>query len=108
MSEITAIILAGGTAPRMRPLSLDKPKSIISFIGKPLLSFLIISLKLNNLLEIVINTSFEQGEAREYFSTGSNFGVNIKYYESKKWYGTAGTTKDLIDKINKWGHIPFS
>ena len=107
MSEITVIILAGGTAPRMRPLSLDKPKSMISFIGKPLLSFLITSLKLNNLLEIVINTSFEQGEARKYFSTGSNFGVNIKYYESKKWYGTAGTTKDLIDKMKDEVSNPF-
>ena len=106
MFETTVIFLAGGYAPRMRPLSLSKPKSMISFMGKPLLSYLIASLKLSGLPNIIICTSYEQVEAEKYFSSGEKLGANIKYYESK-WYGTAGTTKHLVNKFGDEISDPF-
>lgn len=80
---------------------------MIFFMGKPLLSYLIASLKSNNLLDIVLHTSLNQVEAREYFSTGDAFGVNIKYHEGERWYGTAGTTKSLITQMDTSISNPF-
>lgn len=100
-TEVSVIILAGGTAPRMRPLSLNKPKTMISFMGEPLLRYLINSLKSSKFLEILVYTSYGQREAREYFSAGNHFGVSMKYYEGKEWYGTAGTTREIISKMGE-------
>jgi len=96
MSEVTTIILTGGAATRMQPLSVDKVKSLISFMGRPLLYHLIKALKSYKFSDLVFTSSGRKGEIKKYFSDGRDFGVNIKYYESKKWSGTAGTIKDLI------------
>lgn len=96
MSEVTTIILTGGAATRMQPLSMDKVKSMISFMGRPLLYYLIKALKSYKFSDLVFTSSGRKGEIKKYFSDGRDFGVNIKYYESKKGSGTAGTIKDLI------------
>jgi len=97
MPEITTIILSGGKATRMKPLSIDKCKSMISFMGKPLLFYLIKALQLNGFLDVVFTSSGKDREIEGYFSHGENFGIKIQYCDSDKWYGTAGTVKKLVD-----------
>ncbi|MEW6096680.1 MAG: NDP-sugar synthase [bacterium] len=99
MSKVTTIILTGGVATRMRPFSVDKSKSIIPFMGKPLLFHLIKALKLYEFSDIIFTSSGKEGDIKEYFSEGKKFGVNIKYYNGEKYYGTAGTIKYLIEEI---------
>jgi len=41
---VSAIILAGGYATRLRPLSLTKPKALLPILGKPLLDYILDSL----------------------------------------------------------------
>lgn len=41
---ISAIVLAGGYATRLRPLSLTKPKALLPILGKPVLDYVIESL----------------------------------------------------------------
>ena len=99
MSKLTAIVLTGGIGTRMRPLSLDKEKSMIDFMGRPLLLHLIKMLRSYGFSNIVFTSQGKRGEIKEYFSDGRAYGVNIEYYKGKKWYGTAGTIKQLIDKM---------
>lgn len=107
MPEITAIISAGGPAIRMRPLSLSKPKAMLSFMGKPLLHYLISSLKSYNISNIIIkysiNTAYDQSEIEKYFSTGEKFNANIKYHKIFNWLGNAGTVRKLIKEMEKVG-----
>lgn len=42
---VSAIILAGGYATRLRPLSLTKPKALLPILGKPLIDFILDSLE---------------------------------------------------------------
>lgn len=99
MPEITTIILTGGAATRMQPLSLDKSKCMISFMGKPLLFYLIKALKSYQFSDLVFTSSGRKGEVKEYFGGGGKFGVNIRYSNIVNWRGTAGTIKDLIDEM---------
>lgn len=65
-------------------------------MGKPLAFHLINALKSYKFSDIVFTSSGKSGEIQNYFSDGKKFGVNIKYCDSEKWHGTAGTIKDLI------------
>ena len=107
MPEITTIILAGGTASRMRPLSLNQTKCMIPFLGKPLIFHLINSLKAYGFTDLVLTSKGRRGEIKEYFSMGKKWGLKIRYYKGKKWFGTAGTIKELVAQMNKKISDPF-
>jgi mannose-1-phosphate guanylyltransferase/phosphomannomutase len=107
LSEITAVILTGGSATRLRPLSLDKSKTMISLMGRPLLLHLLNLLKSYGFKNIILTSSGKKGDIRNYFHGGDNFGLNIIYYDSDKWFGTAGTIKEVILKMNNTISDPF-
>ena len=96
MARIPAIVLTGGLATRMRPLSSDREKSMIAFMGRPLLLHLISLLRSYGFSNIVFTSPGKRGDVEQYFSDGRDYDVNIGYYRDGKWYGTAGTTKKLV------------
>jgi mannose-1-phosphate guanylyltransferase/phosphomannomutase len=95
----TAIILVGGTGSRMRPLSLDKSKCMISFMGQPLLRCLVKALETQGFTDLVLTSKGKNGEIRDYFSSGDNFGVTIKYHTARRWDGTAHAIKNVVDEM---------
>ncbi len=94
MNGITTIILAAGKATRMRPLSLNKSKSLIPLMSKPLLYYLLQDLTACNFNDFIIN--IEKSDETE--SLVSNFTqCDIKYHYDNIWNGTAGKIKDIIN-----------
>jgi dTDP-glucose pyrophosphorylase len=74
-----AIILAAGLGTRLRPLTNDVPKSMISIAGKPLLERIILDLKKYGIGNFVIVVNYLKEKIIDYFSDGSKFGVKINY-----------------------------
>ena len=89
------VILAGGRATRLKPLTNNVPKSLIDIDGKPFLEHQLHFLKESGLTEIILCVG-HLGEAIERHSgDGRKFGVNIKYsYEKTRLLGTAGALKN--------------
>ena len=75
----TAVVLAGGSGSRLRPLTNDRPKPMIELLGKPILHWIIEWLKSNGISNVVIGVAYRKESVINYFGDGSNFGVNIKY-----------------------------
>ena len=50
----TAVIAAGGEGKRMKESGIMIPKPLVSFLGKPLISYVIDSLLANNITKIII------------------------------------------------------
>lgn len=63
-----AVILAAGTATRLRPLTNDTPKCLLKVGDKPILEIIINNLLLNNIFNIVLVTGFEEQKIRDYIS----------------------------------------
>jgi mannose-1-phosphate guanylyltransferase/phosphomannomutase len=100
MSGATAIVLTGGLGTRMRPLSSDKEKSMVAFMGRPLLLHLVRLLGSHGLSNIVFTSPGKRGDIKDYFSDGREYGVSIEYYGGEeKWLGTAGTIRNLVDEM---------
>jgi len=82
-----AIILAAGEGKRMRPLTLTRPKPMVSILGKPLLHHIIDSLPAE-ITELVIVVGYKAEAIQKYF--GANFeGKKIHYAHQERALGNA-------------------
>lgn len=95
MPTMQMVILAGGLATRLRPLTNKIPKSMVLFRGKPFLLYQIELLKRNLIQDIVLCTGYLSEQIEEYFGDGRQFGVNIRHSrEGERLLGTAGALKN--------------
>ncbi len=90
-----AMILAAGEGTRLRPLTLERPKSMLPIAGKPLLEHIIDLLKYHGIGEIAINLSYKPQAVIDHFGDGRRFGVEITYSLENPLLGTAGAVKKL-------------
>ena len=74
-----AVILAGGTGTRIRPLTDTVPKPMILLNKKPFLEYLIEFLKNNGITEVVLLLGYLSQKVVDYFGDGSQFNIQIKY-----------------------------
>lgn len=74
-----AVILAGGFGMRLRPFTLNTPKPMIPFLGKPFLEHLIELLKANGIEEVILLVGYLHEQIEEYFGNGEKFGISIRY-----------------------------
>lgn len=93
-----AIIMVGGKATRLRPLTLTKPKALIELHGQTILEYVFDLLKMHNVKDITLSVGYLKEQIIEYFGDGSKFGLNISYIEENEPLGTAGFFNLMKDK----------
>ena len=90
-----AVILAGGLATRLRPLTEKIPKSMVKIAGKPFLQYQLEMLKKVGINEVVLCVGYLGDQVEKYFADGEKFGLAIKYsYETEYLRGTGGALKN--------------
>ena len=95
MISLKAVILAGGFATRLRPLSCSRPKTLFPIVNKPLLQWIFEELTTNDVTEVVLAvnalTQFHIKQQKP-----SKCGLKVKYAidPPKTPLGTAGSIKN--------------
>jgi len=110
------VVLCGGKATRLYPLTKKIPKSMMRFEGKPFLEKQLDLLKKNRIFDIVLCVGYKAEQIKKYFGDGKNFGVEIKYSSDKKrLLGTGGALKKAENLLEDsflvmWGdsYLPFN
>lgn len=110
-----AVILAGGLGTRLRPLTEEIPKVMVSVNGKPFLLYLLKLLRSQGISDVVLCIGYRAQQVKDYFGNGESLEVNIRYSEEKeKLLGTAGALKqaqsllgDYFLAINGDTYIPI-
>jgi len=74
-----AMILAAGKGERMRPLTDQLPKPLLTVAGKPLLQYHIEALVAAGVKDLVINHALMGKKIEDYFGNGEAFKVHICY-----------------------------
>ena len=86
-----ALILAAGFGTRLFPLTVDRTKPAIPFLGKPLVGYVAEYLSGFGFDEIVVNLHHQPESVKQALGDGSAFGVRIHYtLEQPAILGTAG------------------
>ena len=99
------MILAAGRGERMRPLSDERPKPLLSAGGKPLLQWIVESLARNEFTDLVVNTAWLGHQIESWLDNGHQFGVQIRY--SREPQGALGTGGGIHHALPLLGDQPF-
>lgn len=94
----TAVILAGGEGLRLRPLTNDIPKAMVTVAGKPLLQWVIEGLRKHGVQKIVVGVAYKKDRVTEYFGNGKRFGAQIEYSNHSVEGGTSEGFRLAIER----------
>ncbi len=96
-----AVIMAGGKGTRLRPLTSNQPKPMISIANKPCMEHIVNLLQRHGLTDIVVTVEFLPEEIQDYFGDGSAWDVKLAYSVEEEPLGTAGSVKFAEDRLNE-------
>lgn len=86
-----AMILAAGFGTRLFPLTIDRTKPAIPFLGKPLVGYVAEYVAKFGFKDVIVNLHHQPESVKQALGNGEQFGVNIEYtLEEPKILGTAG------------------
>jgi mannose-1-phosphate guanylyltransferase len=88
-----ALILAGGKATRLRPLTSKVPKPVVPLVGQPFISYMLEWLCSHGVDDVVMSCGFLADGVRSVLGDGSQFGVRLQYVEEQEPLGTGGALK---------------
>ncbi len=84
-----AVILAAGEGQRLRPFTANRPKTMLSIGGKPIVQYVIESLAQNGIRSIVLVVGYRKDQIFDWLGSGEQLGVEITYITQEKQLGTA-------------------
>ena len=94
------VIIAGGLATRLYPLTLEIPKSMVEIAGKPFIHYQLLMLRNNKISDVVLCIGNLGSQIRDYVGNGSKWGMKVRYsYDGDKPLGTGGAIKKALSKL---------
>lgn len=95
-----AVLMAGGSGTRLRPLTYDLPKPMVPILNRPIAEHIVYLLKRHQITEIITTLHFLPGVMQDYFQDGRDFGVQMTYeVEEDQPLGTAGCVKNCEELL---------
>lgn len=96
-----AVLMAGGSGTRLRPLTCDLPKPMVPILNRPIAEHIVNLLRRNGISEIIATLHYLPDIMRDYFQDGQDFGVQMTYaVEEDQPLGTAGCVKNIAELLN--------
>ena len=94
-----AIILAGGKGERLRPLTGDRPKSMVPLLGKPILEYQVAWLRDSGVTDVVVACGYLHEAIEQYVQDGSRWGVHVHYSVEREPLGRGGAFKLAYQQV---------
>lgn len=88
--ENIVVLMAGGEGTRLRPLTQNCPKPMLSVGGRPILETILLNFLEYDFNRFYISVNYMGEVIQEYFGDGSKWGTDIRYVEETERMGTAG------------------
>jgi MurNAc alpha-1-phosphate uridylyltransferase len=97
MNLFPVIILAGGLATRLRPLTESIPKSLIAINGEPFIAHQLRLLAKNKINKVILCVGFLGEKIEAYVKNGADFGLEVSYVQDgNPLLGTGGAIKKAL------------
>jgi mannose-1-phosphate guanylyltransferase/phosphomannomutase len=100
-----AVVMAGGEGTRLRPLTSNQPKPMVSIVGKPCMEHILELLRAHDMEDVIVTVAFLPQAIRGYFGGGDALGLNISYSVEETPLGTAGSVRLAARELE--GDEPF-
>lgn len=96
-----AVILVGGKATRLNPLTLQMPKALIELQGKTIAEHVLDLFRKYGVTEIIFSVGYLKEQIINYFGDGEKFGLTISYIQEDEPLGTAGPLRLLKEPMSE-------
>lgn len=94
---LPVVILAGGLATRLRPITEKIPKALVEVAGQPFLHHQMRLLSNNGVTRVVMSVAYRGEMIEEYLGDGARYGIDVSYsYDGDTYLGTAGAIKKAM------------
>ena len=97
-NDTRVVLMAGGLGTRLRPLTENTPKPMLTVGGKPLLEQILGVFADQGFWKVSISVNYRREIVQEYFGDGAKYGVDIDYIEEDQAMGTAGALSLLKER----------
>ena len=87
---VTGVIMAGGYGKRLMPLTEAVPKPMLPVNGRPLLEHILARLRQSGIRSVNVATHHLSDSIVQHFKDGSEFGIELQYFQETEPLGTAG------------------
>lgn len=95
------VILAGGLATRLRPLTANTPKSLIEINGEPFINHQLRMLMKHGVRDIILCVGYRSDMIEKHLGDGRHFGMRIQYsYDGPILLGTGGAIKKALPLLS--------
>ena len=99
---LPVVILAGGRATRLRPLTQSIPKAMVEVNGEPFIRHQIALLHSRGVRQVVVCAGYRGEMIRDFLRDGGQFGVHAKVvFDGEPLLGTAGAIKKALPDLDK-------
>jgi NDP-sugar pyrophosphorylase family protein len=88
-----AMVLAAGLGTRLRPLTDDRPKALVTVGGRTLLEMTLSRLRAFSVREVIVNAHHHAKMILEYLQANRNFGMRIEVSREEVLLDTGGGLK---------------
>lgn len=107
-ADLPVVILAGGMATRLRPLTEKIPKLLVEVAGEPFFNHQLRLLKKNGLTRIVLCIGFLGEMIVAQYGNGSHWGMKIEYsFDGEKLLGTGGAIIRALPKLGEAFYVLY-
>jgi mannose-1-phosphate guanylyltransferase / phosphomannomutase len=96
-----AVVMAGGEGTRLRPLTSNQPKPMVSIVGKPCMEHILELLREHGMSEVIVTVAFLPQAIRGYFGDGESLGLEIGYSVEESPLGTAGSVRLAAKQLDE-------
>jgi NDP-sugar pyrophosphorylase family protein len=94
---VQAVVLAGGLATRMRPMTLTVPKAMLEVAGRPFVDWQLEKLAACGIRDVVMCVAHLGDVIRDHVGDGARYGVRVAWSdEGPKLLGTAGALRAAL------------
>jgi NDP-sugar pyrophosphorylase family protein len=88
-----AMVLAAGLGTRLRPLTDDRPKALVTIAGRTLLEITLSRLRSFGVHEVIVNVHHFADQIAAYLAANQNFGMRIEVSREEVLLDTGGGLK---------------
>jgi len=98
---LPVVILAGGLATRMKPITEKIPKAMLDIDGRPFIYHQLNLLRKKGINRVILCVGFLGEMIENYIGNGTRFQLDVKYsYDGEKLLGTGGAIKKALDYLD--------
>ncbi|MBX3267738.1 MAG: NDP-sugar synthase [Acidobacteria bacterium] len=101
MSDVSAVILAGGKGTRLRPLTVFTPKPIVPMMNRPFIAFQLEMLAAAGVGKAVLSLSYQPNKIEDAIGDGSQYRSKVSFVTEPNPLGTSGAFRYAADETSQ-------